>query len=143
MCGLVAVDHAARVASLEGAVVLASRFALRPGHLLVAASRHAERFSELGPHEASALYAAVDRAARALEREALVRRVHVAFLGSASARDVSFPHLHAHVVPLFDGGPADRPSEVLTWERGVTWLSDGALLALAARLAPAIVGHVE
>lgn len=138
MCGLASSDHVARVASLEGAVVLASRFALRPGHLLVLAARHVERFSQLSPPESLALYAAVDKAARALEREAGVRRVHVAFLGSASPLDVSFPHLHAHVVPLYDGGPSDKPSAVLTWERGVTCLSDRALRALADHLAPAL-----
>jgi len=34
---------------------------------------------------------------------------------------MSFPHHHVHVLPLFDGGEGDRPSEVLTWRHGV-WL---------------------
>jgi hypothetical protein len=45
--------------------------------------------------------------------------VFVAALGSAARLPQSFPHHHVHVLPLFDGGEMDRPSEVLTWKHGV------------------------
>jgi diadenosine tetraphosphate (Ap4A) HIT family hydrolase len=121
MCGMVA-GHPADlqiVVERPGAVVVLDRLANRRGHLLVVLRRHVESIAELPWSE----YAEVQRlcweAARALERTVKPRRVFVASLGSARQLTMSFPHHHVHVLPLFDGGEADRPSEVLTWRNGV------------------------
>lgn len=121
MCGLAA-GHPADVeilAERRSAVAVLDRLGTRRGHLLVILRRHAESISEIPWAEYAEVQRLAWEAARALERALQPRRVFVAALGSAERLPMSFPHHHVHVVPLFDGGPADRPSEVLTWRHGV------------------------
>jgi diadenosine tetraphosphate (Ap4A) HIT family hydrolase len=73
-------------------------------------------------------------AARAMDRVLSPKRVFVAALGSAKPLPISFPHHHVHVIPLYDGGELDRPSEVLTWRNGVTLYTPEETAELGAAL---------
>jgi diadenosine tetraphosphate (Ap4A) HIT family hydrolase len=103
------------------AIAVLDRLATRRGHVLVVLRRHAERIGEMPWSEYADVQRLAWEAACALERALQPRRVFVAALGSAARLPMSFPHHHVHVLPLFDGGEGDRPSEVLTWRHGV-WL---------------------
>jgi diadenosine tetraphosphate (Ap4A) HIT family hydrolase len=136
MCGMVA-GHPADLqvlAERPAAVAVLDRLATRRGHVLVILRRHAESIEEMPWSE----YAAVQRlcweAARAVERTLRPRRIFVASLGSATQLKMSFPHHHVHVLPLFDGGESDRPSEVLTWRHGVFLYTPEEARALADTL---------
>jgi diadenosine tetraphosphate (Ap4A) HIT family hydrolase len=122
------------VAENEHAVCALDRLAARPGHLLVVVKRHAERVAELGWEEWSAVQRLAWEAAQALERALAPARVYVAALGSARPSARTFPHVHVHVVPLTDGGEADRPSEVFTWRHGVLVYEPGEAESVGAEL---------
>ena len=122
------------LASTPLALAVLDRFAARPGHVLVILRRHVETITELSWEE----YAAVQRLAwetlQTLERSLSPCRIYVAALGSAATRTTSFPHHHIHVVPLSDGGEADRPCRVFSWEPGVYLYAPGEARLLADRL---------
>jgi diadenosine tetraphosphate (Ap4A) HIT family hydrolase len=123
MCGM-ATGHPPDLqvlAERPGALAVLDRLATRRGHVLVILRRHAESIAEMPWPEYAEVQRLAWEAARALERTLRPRRIFVAALGAASQLPMSFPHQHVHVLPLFDGGESDRPSEVLTWRHGV-WL---------------------
>jgi diadenosine tetraphosphate (Ap4A) HIT family hydrolase len=108
------------------AIALLDRYATRPGEVLVILRRHEERLTALARDEAAALNELGWDVSRAIDRALAPKRIFVAALGSATQLAISFPHVHLHVVPLADGGEADRPAEVFTWERGVYVFDDDA-----------------
>ena len=123
MCALAA-GHPSDVevlAELPGAVAVLARIANRRGHVIVVLRRHAESIGAIPWSEYADVQRLAWETAGAMERALRPRRVFVAALGSAVQLPMSFPHHHVHVLPLFDGGDGDRPSEVLTWRHGV-WL---------------------
>src|SRR5262245_4793495 len=133
MCAMAVEQNA--IASTEHAVAVLDRFASRPGHVLVLLRRHEERIAALAWDE----YADVQRLAwemtRAIETALAPRRIYVAALGSAAPLVTSFPHVHFHVVPLADGGEADRPAAVFTWTNGIYVFDDAdEEAALVAKL---------
>lgn len=135
-CGMCAIANGASgpiIAENDHATCVLDRLAARPGHLLVALRRHVERFAELEWNEVASLQRLAWQAARALEATHAPARVYVAMLGASRPNGKSFPHVHTHVVPLADGGPADRPATVFTWDSVVVYDDDEAH-ALAARL---------
>ena len=137
MCDL-ARDAPAIAASAHAAALL-DRYAARPGHVLVVLRRHEERLAAVRWDEYEAMQRLAWEVCGALEDTLAPRRIYVAALGSAEARATSFPHVHLHVIPLSDGGEADRPASVLTWEHGMYVFEDAAEeQALRARLAAAI-----
>jgi diadenosine tetraphosphate (Ap4A) HIT family hydrolase len=103
----------------ERAVAILDRYACRPGHVLVVLRRHAENIAALDWNEYSELHHLAWQVAGALDRVLAPRRIYIAALGSAEPLAVSFPHVHLHVVPLADGGEADRPANVFTWNQGM------------------------
>jgi diadenosine tetraphosphate (Ap4A) HIT family hydrolase len=122
------------LAERPGAVAVLDRLATRRGHVLVVLRRHAERIGEMPWSEYADVQRLAWEAACTLERALLPRRVFVAALGSATRLPMSFPHHHVHVLPLFDGGEGDRPSEVLTWRHGVWLYPPGEARDLAEEL---------
>lgn len=106
------------LAQTPHARVLLTRYALRRGHLLVIADRHATSFAELGPAAWEEMSRLAFHAACVLERAIRPLRCYVASLGAPrSDLLMSSPHLHMHVVPIH--AEDDKPSTVLTWEQGV------------------------
>lgn len=132
MCDLA--SGAAPIATNDEAVAVLAPYATRPGHVLVVLRRHALSIAQLERQEWLALNDLSWRIARAMERAFAPARTYVAALGSVSALPMSFPHVHQHVVPLFDGGEADRPAEVFTWRNGV-YVYDDAQVAETLRSA--------
>jgi diadenosine tetraphosphate (Ap4A) HIT family hydrolase len=138
-------DVGAPVAASGLAIAVLARFAARPGHVMVILRRHAERLAEVSWDEYQALHRLAFDVGRALEAALTPARLYVAALGSAVPLDTSFPHLHLHLVPLADGGAADRPASVFTWSDGVYVFDDAdeerahaaRLAAAVARVAPA------
>jgi diadenosine tetraphosphate (Ap4A) HIT family hydrolase len=116
MCALV--EHEPVVAT-ERAFAILDRFAARPGHVLIVLRRHAERIAQLPYEDYEHLQRLAWRMAGALERVLEPAHVYIAALGSAVPLATSFPHVHLHVIPLADGGEADRPAAVLTWQHGM------------------------
>jgi histidine triad (HIT) family protein len=136
MCGMAA-GHPSDLqvlAERPTAVAVLDRLGTRPGHVLVILRRHAETISEMPWAEYAEVQRLAWEAARVLERALSPKRVFVAALGSAAQLPMSFPHHHVHVLPLFDGGEGDRPSEVLTWRHGVFLYGPEEARDLAARL---------
>jgi diadenosine tetraphosphate (Ap4A) HIT family hydrolase len=122
------------LASNGAAVAMLDRFAARPGHVVVVLRRHVESVAELGWDEYALVQRLAWEAARALTEAIAPRRVYVASLGATRRIATSFPHHHVHVVPLADGGEADRPAEVLTWSRGVYVYEPGEVERWTERL---------
>jgi diadenosine tetraphosphate (Ap4A) HIT family hydrolase len=120
--------------SNAAAVALLDRFAARPAHVVIVLRRHVETLAELPWDEYALVQRLAWEAARALQKTLEPKRIYVASLGAARRIATSFPHHHVHVVPLTDGGEADRPAEVLTWSHGVYVYEDGEARRLRARL---------
>ena len=121
MCGIAA-GHPPDLevlAERPAAVAVLDWLANRRGHALVVLRRHAESIGDIPWSDYAEVQRLALETARTLERVLLPRRVFVAALGAATQLPMSFPHHHVHVLPLFDGGEADCPSEVLTWRHGV------------------------
>jgi diadenosine tetraphosphate (Ap4A) HIT family hydrolase len=136
MCGMAA-GHPPDLeilAERPAAIVVLDRLGVRPGHLLVILRRHAEMIGDIPWPEYAEVQRLAWEAACAVERALSPKRVFVAALGSAARLPMSFPHHHVHVLPLFDGGEGDRPSEVLTWRHGVLLYSADDARDLAVRL---------
>lgn len=98
--------------------VVLNRYPRQWGHVLVVWHRHVTTFESSSDAEWDEASRYALRAARVVERTLHPARCYVASLGT-SEPDVptSFPHLHLHVLPVYD--PRERPSTVLTWEPGV------------------------
>jgi len=123
------------IARCEHAVAILDRFAARPGHVLVIARRHEERLTRLARAEYEQLHDLAYRVSQAIERVFEPRRIYAAVLGSAEPLAMSCPHVHLHLVPLADGGEADRPANVFTWAHGAyVFESDDEEHALRDRL---------
>lgn len=133
MCGLTRghPEDVEVLAESPSAVAILDRFGHRQGHTLVILRDHIESVAEV-PWEA---YASVQRLAwegvRALSRALSPIRVYVAALGVSTPQPMSFPHHHVHLIPLYDGGEADRPAEVFTWANGVMVYEPGEAASLA------------
>lgn len=148
MCAAAAGFPAERavLAANEAAVATLDRFAARPAHVVVVLRRHVELLTDLSWEEYAAVQRLAWEAARALREVLAPKRTYVAALGAAERIATSFPHHHVHVVPLFDGGGADRPAAVLTWSQGVYVYEAGEAEGMAARLRaawPAAAGGLE
>jgi diadenosine tetraphosphate (Ap4A) HIT family hydrolase len=122
MCELA--REAPPIAASDHAVAVLDRYASRPGHVLVILRRHEERITALGWDEYAALHRIAWDVTRAIDAVLAPRRIYVAALGSAVPLDTSFPHVHLHLVPLTDGGEADRPAGVFTWVNGIYMFDD-------------------
>jgi diadenosine tetraphosphate (Ap4A) HIT family hydrolase len=143
MCGMAA-GHPADLeilADRPAAVAVLDRLCNRRGHTLVILRRHAESIADLPWSEYAAVQRLAWEAARALDRVLRPKRVFVAALGSATRLTMSFPHHHVHVLPLYDGGEMDRPSEVLTWRHGVGLYTPEEARELAGALRAAWPGE--
>ena len=124
MCDLV--RAAPPIAATEHAVAVLDRYAARPGHVMIVLRRHEERIAHLAWPEYESLHQLAWRLCGAIDAVLAPRRIYVAALGSAVPLDTSFPHVHLHLIPLADGGQADRPAEVFTWVNGVYVFGDAA-----------------
>ena len=136
MCALARGDDDATVICRTPlATVVLDRFASTRGHLLVVLNDHHEQLMRLEWR----LYEAVQRlaweASRAIERVLDPCRVYVAALGSPSQLAKSYPHLHLHVVPIFEDGESARPARVFSWTQGVLIYEPHEARTLAAELA--------
>jgi len=136
MCAAVARgERAAGVLAWSGAAIaMLDRFAARPGHVVVVLRRHAATLTELSLEEYIGVQRLAWEVAQALDRALAPRWIYIAALGAAERIVTSFLHHHVHVVPLADGGPSDRPAEVLTWSHGVYVFEDGEEEREAARI---------
>jgi len=130
MCSLAHPD-APRLAKSRHATCVLDRFAVRRGHLLVVVDRHVENVAELAADEWLDVQRLAWEATRALETALRPVRTYVAALGSTTALGRTFPHVHVHVIPIYDGGEGDRPSEVFTWKNGVVVYDEAEERALA------------
>jgi diadenosine tetraphosphate (Ap4A) HIT family hydrolase len=133
-CAMCTLATATPIAENIHAICALDRFAARRGHLLVVTRRHVESITELSWDEWSSAQRLAWEASRALEQALSPRRIYVAALGSTRASSRTFPHVHIHVVPLEDGGEADRPSEVFTWRHGVLVYESTEAQSLAGSL---------
>jgi ATP adenylyltransferase len=108
------------------AYLILNRFPYNPGHLLAVPFREVTELEQLTPAEAAALMAEVIFAKRLLTAALKPDGVNVGFnLGSAAGG--SIPHLHAHIVPRWNGDTNFMPvigqtrtlpqSLEATWER--------------------------
>jgi diadenosine tetraphosphate (Ap4A) HIT family hydrolase len=122
------------------AVAMLDRFAARPGHVVVVLRRHAEAIADLPWDEYAAVQRLAWEASRALTAVLAPVRVYVAALGATRRIATSFPHHHVHVIPLTDGGEADRPANVLTWSHGIHVYEPDELAAWSDRLRAAWPG---
>jgi diadenosine tetraphosphate (Ap4A) HIT family hydrolase len=122
MCGLVdAFPRDVRVlATSRHAIAVLSRYQLRRGHVLVLARRHVERWSDVAWNEWRDVQRLSWEAARAIERAFDPVRVYAATLGAnGKVAPTSFPHLHVHVVPIYESDERGKPSNVFTWKHGL------------------------
>jgi histidine triad (HIT) family protein len=92
--------EAARIEPLEGACAFLDARPLFKGHALVVPPDHLETLADVEPGALGALFLAVQRVARAVERGLGAGGTFVAVNNRVSQ---SVPHLHVHVVPRTRG----------------------------------------
>ncbi|MFN2469591.1 MAG: HIT family protein [Gaiellaceae bacterium] len=80
------------------------------GHVMVVPRRHAPGWADLADEEAAATGVAITQLARALRATLDLERVYSAAIGHR------VPHLHVHVVPRYQGTPAE-----LGWMESREW----------------------
>jgi len=135
MCRLLGPDHAAaRVAENEAGIVVLDRYAATEGHLLVIAREHVERATAVDWPTYERLTRLVWEASRVLQRTLSPERIYTASLGAPQALPMSFPHLHTHVIPVYETGESARPAAVFSWSAGVTQYEPGEAEQLAESL---------
>ncbi len=107
------------------AFLMLNRFPYNPGHLMVAVTRHAGRFRQLGVEERADLLELVALAERALAAE---YRPHGVNYGANVGRvaGAGYPgHLHLHLVPRWNGDTNFMPvlgeTKVLPESLARTW----------------------
>ncbi len=85
------------------AFVVLNKYPFTAGHLLVLPRRHVGDFSELVEEEATALFALVRASVARLRAAVSPQGLNVGFnLGKAAGAGIA-EHLHAHVVPRWNG----------------------------------------
>lgn len=122
------------VVERDGVWVLLERFAVRRGHLVVVPEEHATGVAQLSSARWAAIQQLAWRATVAVERALSPRRTFVASLGTVEDVPTSFPHVHVHVLPVFEAGADARPSSVLSWGPGVFVYDDDEADDLVAAL---------
>jgi ATP adenylyltransferase len=83
--------------------LMLNRFPYNPGHLLVIPFREATDIEELSPEESNDLMQAIIFAKRILGAALKPDGFNVGFNLGKAVSGGSIPHLHAHVVPRWDG----------------------------------------
>jgi len=136
MCAIASGDHDAElvVRSTDAGVVVVDRFAATRGHLMVVLREHVEHVARLEWERYAALQRLAWEAARAVDALLAPRRIFVAALGASAPLPKTFPHLHLHVVPVYEEGEAARPANVFSWSHGVWVYGPGEGAALASEL---------
>jgi histidine triad (HIT) family protein len=131
-CGIAAGDIPGRIVhETDGAVAFLDANPLARGHTLVIPRDHFERLDDLSPEAAHATYETLHEVVPAVEAAVDAPATTVAFNnGAAAGQEV--PHVHAHVVPRFDGD-GGRPIHALF--DAPPDLSDDDLDAVAERIA--------
>lgn len=112
-------DRELVVAHEESVTLVLDRFASARGHLLAILRKHEEHVAALTSEEYLALQRVAHRASVAVTQLLAPRRTYIAVLGAPSAVGTSFPHVHAHVVPLTGDDADARPARVFSWSEGV------------------------
>ena len=139
LCGLV--DGFPRdvcvLAETPHALALLSRYQLRRGHVLVLPKRHVETWTEIDWDEWRDVQRLSWEAGRTLERALAPERVYVATLGARSNVPTTFPHLHVHVVPVYESDARSKPSNVFTWKNGLDLPSQDEAAAMRSALTAA------
>lgn len=97
-------DHreALLVAQAERSFVLLNNYPYNPGHALVIPRRHVEQYQDLEPRELLELNQLTQQTIRALETAMQPDGMNVGYNIGRGAGG-SIPHLHAHVVPRWEG----------------------------------------
>ena len=136
MCALVrrASESAALIRENEHGVVVLDRFGATPGHCLVIAKAHVEDACDLDWPRYAALQRLAYDTALALRAACSPVRSYVALLGASEGLPMSFPHVHAHVIPVYARDDRARPANVFSWSSGVVVYEDAEALELAARI---------
>jgi diadenosine tetraphosphate (Ap4A) HIT family hydrolase len=102
----------------ETLVVSLPRYVTRWGHIMVTPRAHVVRVADVSRATWLAMSEATHRAAGVVEALHAPHRVYVVSTGTRGEGLVhTCEHVHMHVVPVYE--PADKPSDVLTWEHGV------------------------
>lgn len=104
LCRAAALGHGSpHVVERDAATVtVLNRFPYSSGHLMVAPHRHVADITELSSSEGTSLFAAVQRAVRALHSAMRPDGFNIG-VNHGSAAGASIEHLHVHVVPRWGG----------------------------------------
>jgi diadenosine tetraphosphate (Ap4A) HIT family hydrolase len=118
-CALCALCARPRYVLAEGShcIALLPQYARRWGHVMILFREHITTYQRLSVEawtEANVMALAM---AQTIERALSPLRCYVASLGAAIEHPMTFPHLHLHVIPIYDA--TDTPSTVLTTKDGV------------------------
>ncbi len=116
-----------------GALVCLNRYPFAAGHLLVAPRRHVSALGELPPEEYDAVMRLVRDVATRLHHATGAEGLNVGLnLGKAAGAGIA-DHLHAHVVPRWNGDvnfmPALADVRVMPEHLDATWVRLAPLLA--------------
>lgn len=122
------------VAQNDVALLRLNRIPSRPNEMMVVLRDHVERVSDVPRDVYVRMFDLAHAAASVLESRREALRVFVAQLGAPEDVLVSYPHLHVHVLPLYEGGEAARPSRVFSWSEIVYTYDGGEAETIAAAL---------
>ena len=136
MCAIASGEHDPElvVQRSDAGVIVVDRFAATRGHVMVVLPEHVEHVARLEWERYAALQRLAWEAARALDVLLKPRRIFVAALGASALLSKTFPHLHLHVVPVYEDGEQSRPANVFSWSHGVWVYEEGEGAALASDL---------
>jgi diadenosine tetraphosphate (Ap4A) HIT family hydrolase len=113
-------------------VALLARYARQWGHAMILLRRHVTTYREVSPEEWSETNQLALQIAQRIEAALSPVRCYIASLGAATEHPMTFPHLHVHVIPVYQS--TDTPSSILTTAHGVLTASDEEFDALLSQL---------
>jgi len=131
-CSIVAGDIPGRiVAETDDAIAFLDANPLAPGHTLVVPTSHRQRLADLDAAESRAVFDLVHDLVPDVEAAVDADALTVGINDGEAARQ-EVPHVHAHLVPRFEGD-GGGPIHAVAGER--PHLDDDELDEIAARLA--------
>jgi len=136
MCALAspAYDTHLLIAENEYAVLRLNVLGSRAADMLVVLKAHVTTMGALPFAAYQGMHELAFAAARALEAHRGALRVYIAQLGAPELLAMSYPHLHLHVVPIYQAGESEKPARVLSWTHGVVSYEPDEARVLAQEL---------
>ena len=102
----------------ECCTVFLTKYPRSWGHVIVATNEHLTKISDLTDSIYTRCFQLSRQVALIQEQKLNPVNIYISSIGSSDNHINTCPHFHIHVLPLYDKNI--RPSEVFTWEKGIS-----------------------